>query len=168
MDAEMLDALGLFASEDGHDDQGVTRAVEESDFVSSLENELSILGLVAERKGWLLCGKEIVSAHDFVNLSGESEVFEELNVEKIVELALNEGQDMPDSDENRDVQLHIVQTSIGQVIEYACQLQEFVDYHPDSFSPHLVSAVNDIRRKLNAMQLTSLRQTSITDLFQAS
>jgi hypothetical protein len=62
MDVEMFDAPDLVALEDGHDDQGRTRAVEVSDFMSSLENELSILGLVAERKGWLLSGEEIVSA----------------------------------------------------------------------------------------------------------
>jgi hypothetical protein len=80
MDAEMLDAPDLVALEDGHDDQGMTRAVEESDFMSSLGNELSILKLIAETKGWLLSDEEIVSACDFMNLSGESEVFEELNV----------------------------------------------------------------------------------------
>jgi hypothetical protein len=37
MDAEMLDAPDLLALDDGHDDQGMTRAVEESDFMSSLE-----------------------------------------------------------------------------------------------------------------------------------
>jgi hypothetical protein len=140
----------------------MTTAVEESDFMSSLENEF-IVGLVAKRKGWLLSGEEIVNARDFVNLSGESEVFEELNVE-VVKLVLTEGQDKPDSDEDRYDQPHIVQTSIGQVIECSWKLQEFVEFHPDSFPPHLVSAVNNIRRKLNAVQLTSLRQTSITDL----
>jgi hypothetical protein len=103
-----------------------------------------------------------------VNLSGVSEVFEELNVEETVGPVLTEGQDRPDSGEDRDDQPHIVQTSIGQVIESAWKLPEFVEYHLDSFPPHSVSAVNDIRRKLNAMQLTSLRQTGITDLFQAS
>jgi hypothetical protein len=43
--------------------------------------------------GWLLDGEQIVSASDFVNLSGEGEVFEELNVEEIVELVLTKGQD---------------------------------------------------------------------------
>jgi hypothetical protein len=53
-------------------------------------------------------------------------------VEEIVELVLTEGKDKPDSDEDRDDQLHIVQTSIGQVMEYAWKLQEFVEYHPDT------------------------------------
>jgi hypothetical protein len=106
--------------------------------------------------GWLLDGEEIVSASGFVNLSGEGEVFEVLNVEEIVELVLTEGQDKPDSDEDGHDEPHIVQTSIGQAKEYAWKLQEFVEYYPDSFPPHLVSAVNDIRGKLNAMQLTSL------------
>jgi hypothetical protein len=108
MDAEMLDAPDLVALEDGHDDQGMTRAVEESDFMPSLENELSVLGLVAEREGWLLSGEENFSACGFVNLSGEGEVFEELNVEEIVELVLTGGQDKPDSDADRDDQPHIV------------------------------------------------------------
>jgi hypothetical protein len=94
-------------------------------------------------------------------------VFEELNVEEIVELVLTEGQDKPDSDEDEHDEPHIVQTSIGQAKEYAWKLQEFDEYHPDSFPPHLVSAVNDICGKLNAMQLTGLRQASIIDLFQA-
>jgi hypothetical protein len=56
--------------------------------------------------GWLLDGEEIVSASDFVNLSGEGEVFEELNVEEIVELVLTEGQDKPDSDEDEHDATH--------------------------------------------------------------
>jgi hypothetical protein len=61
--------------------------------MASLESELSSLGLVADRMGWLLDGEKNVSASDFVNLSGEGAVFEELNVEEIVELVLTEGQD---------------------------------------------------------------------------
>jgi radical SAM superfamily enzyme with C-terminal helix-hairpin-helix motif len=130
--------------------------------MASLESELSSLGLVADRMGWLKWAgcEEIVSASDFVNLSGEGEVFAEFNVEEIVELVLTEGQDKPDSDEDKHDEPHIVK-------EYAWKLQEFVEYHPDTFPPHLVSAVNDIRGKLNAMQLTGLRQASIIHLFQA-
>jgi hypothetical protein len=164
MDAEMLDEPDPVALEDGHhgDDQGLTGTLEESDFMASLESELSSLGLVADRMGWLKWAgcEEIVSASDFVNLSGEGEVFAEFNVEEIVELVLTEGQDKPDSDEDKHDEPHIVK-------EYAWKLQEFVEYHPDTFPPHLVSAVNDIRGKLNAMQLTGLRQASIIHLFQA-
>jgi hypothetical protein len=91
----MLDEPDPVALEDGHhgDDQGMTGTLEESDFMASLESELSSLVIVPDRMGWLLDGEEIVSASDFVNLSGEGEVFEELNVEQIVELVLTEGQD---------------------------------------------------------------------------
>jgi hypothetical protein len=58
--------------------------------------------------GWLLDGEEIVSASDFVNLSGEGEMFEELNIEEIVELVPTKGQHKPDSDEDEHDEPHIV------------------------------------------------------------
>jgi hypothetical protein len=45
---------------------------------------------------------------------------------EIMELVLTEGQDKPDSDEQRDDLPHIGKPSIGQVIEYAWKLREFV------------------------------------------
>jgi hypothetical protein len=94
---------------------------------------------VAEKGGWIQDSGEIASTGTLVSLAGKSNAFKERDEEKLVELVLSEGQHKGNSDEGEEGHPHIAQTSIGQASKYAWRLYDFMEHHPESFSPHLAS-----------------------------
>jgi hypothetical protein len=115
------------------------------------------LQALAVQRGLLPEGQELASAEDFVELEGESEVFEELADDEIVALVQSRDVDKPDSDEDELDEPLVSSVSMMQAVSYAEQLESFAFANPDMFNVEQMLLLGNIRRDLQQKRQAKMR-----------
>jgi hypothetical protein len=96
-----------------------------------------------------------VTAEDFVELDGESEVLPELSNEEIVALVQSQGMDKADSDEDHNA----CEITVAQAVSCAEQLESCAFASPEFFCAEQMPALVNKRRELQRKQVAGRRQT---------
>jgi hypothetical protein len=119
------------------------------------------LQALPEQRGLLPEEQDFVTAEEFVELDGESEVFPELSYEEIVALVQSQGMDKADSDSDEEDDLKACEITIAQVVSYAEQLKNFAFTSPEFFCAEQMLAWVDMRRELQRKQVGGRRQPDL-------
>jgi hypothetical protein len=117
------------------------------------------LQALAEQRGLLPEGQDFVTAEEFVELDGESEVFSELTAKEIVALVQSQGMDKADSDEEDDHKA--CEITIAQAVSCAEQLENFAFASPEFFCAEQILALVNMRLELERKQVAGRRQTDL-------
>jgi hypothetical protein len=101
--------------------------------LQELAEAMQSLQALAEQRVLLPEGQDFVTAEEFVELDGESEVFSELSAEEIVALVQSQGMDKADSDEDEEDDHKACEITIAQAVSCAEQLENFAFASPEFF-----------------------------------
>jgi hypothetical protein len=105
-------------------------------------------------KGMLAEGHEVMSATDFVQLDGESEVFEVTSDGDILRMVSTQGKNEADSDKDTAEGFQPCTITVAQALEYAQAFSEFAMPRPDRLRAEQVNALQDARRALTKLSST--------------
>jgi hypothetical protein len=106
-------------------------------------------------------GQDFVTAEEFVELDGESEVFSELSAEEIVALVQSHRMDKAESDEDEEDDHKACEITIARAVPCAEQLENFAFAGPEFFCAEQMLALVNMRRELQRKQVAGRRQTDL-------
>lgn len=115
-----------------------------------LADAIHQLQQVAVKQELLPKGHKLMSAEEFLDLAGESDIVEDLSDSEIVALIQSQGVDHPDSEDDEEKRPEACTITLKEALAFAERLEKFAFNHPEYFCADQTIALGKIRCQLNA------------------